>query len=63
MKKVKRMMAVLLAALMTLAMATTDFAAEEPKGSQTVRVTQNHTFEGQYITVWKRNYLTYRGDN
>lgn len=58
MKKVKRMLAVLLAAIMTLAMATTAFAAEAPKGSLTVRVNQNNTLKGQTIKVYKLFDLT-----
>lgn len=58
MKKVKRMLAVLLAAIMTLAMATTAFAAEAPKGSLTVSVNQNNTLEGQTIKVYKLFDLT-----
>lgn len=58
MKKVKRMLAVLLAAIMTLAMATTAFAAGAPKGSLTVRVNQNNTLEGQTIKVYKLFDLT-----
>lgn len=58
MKKVKRMLAVLLAAIMTLAMATTAFAAETPKGSLTVSVNQNNTLEGQTIKVYKLFDLT-----
>ena len=58
MKKVKRMLAVLLAAIMTLAMATTAFAAEAPKGSLTVRVNQKNTLEGQTIKVYKLFDLT-----
>ena len=63
MKKVKRMLAVLLAAIMTLAMATTAFAAEAPKGSLTVRVNQKNTLEGQTIKVYKLFDLTVSGDN
>lgn len=58
MKKVKRMLAVLLAAIMTLAMATTAFAAEALKGSLTVRVNQNNTLKGQTIKVYKLFDLT-----
>lgn len=58
MKKVKRMLAVLLAAIMTLAMTTTAFAAEAPKGSLTVRVNQNNTLKGQTIKVYKLFDLT-----
>lgn len=58
MKKVKRMLAVLLAAIMTLAMATTAFAAEAPKGSLTVSVNQNNTLKGQTIKVYKLFDLT-----
>lgn len=58
MKKVKRMLAVLLAAIMTLSMATTAFAAEAPKGSLTVRVNQNNTLKGQTIKVYKLFDLT-----
>ena len=52
------MLAVLLAAIMTLAMATTAFAAGAPKGSLTVRVNQNNTLEGQTIKVYKLFDLT-----
>lgn len=58
MKKVKRMLAVLLAAIMTLAMGITSFAAEAPKGSLTVSVNQNNTLKGQTIKVYKLFDLT-----
>lgn len=52
MKKLKRVLAVLLTAIMTLAMATTAFAAA-PKGSLTVKVNAKNTLEGQTIKVYK----------
>ena len=52
MKKLKRVLAVLLTAIMTLAMATTAFAAA-PKGSLTVKVNEKNTLEGQTIKVYK----------
>ena len=63
MKKVKRMLAVLLAAIMTLAMATTAFAADAQKGNLTVRVNQNNTLQGQTIKVYKLFDLSVSGDN
>lgn len=62
MKKMKRMLAVLLAAIMTLAMATTAFAAEAPKGNLTVKVNDKNTLEGQTIKVYKLFDLTVNGD-
>lgn len=62
MKKMKRMLAVLLAAIMTLAMATTAFAAEAPKGNLTVSVNEKNTLEGQTIKVYKLFDLTVSGD-
>ena len=57
MKKLKRVLAVLLTAIMTLAMATTAFAAA-PKGSLTVKVNAKNTLEGQTIKVYKLFGLT-----
>ena len=62
MKKVKRMLAVLLAAIMTLAMGTTALAAETQKGNLTVKVNANNTLEGQTIKVYKLFDLTVSGD-
>ena len=53
MKKLKRVLAVLLTAIMTFAMATTAFAAEPQKGSLTVTVNAKNTLEGQTIKVYK----------
>lgn len=58
MKKLKRMLAVLLAAIMTLAMATTAFAAQPQKGTLTVSVNNNNTLQGQTIKVYKLFDLT-----
>lgn len=63
MKKVKRMLAVLLTAIMTLAMATTAFAAEQQKGNLTVKVNENNTLQGQTIKVYKLFDLSVSGDN
>lgn len=63
MKKVKRMLAVLLAAIMTLAMATTAFAADAQKGNLTVRVNEGNTLQGQTIKVYKLFDLSVSGDN
>lgn len=62
MKKVKRMLAVLLAAIMTLAMGTTALAAETQKGDLTVSVNEKNTLEGQTIKVYKLFDLTVSGD-
>lgn len=58
MKKLKRMLAVLLTVIMTLAMATTAFAAGEPQGNLTVNVNAGNTLKGQTIKVYKLFDLT-----
>ncbi len=51
---IKKMMALCLAAIMTLAMATTAFAAGETKtGNLTVKVNEGNTLKGQTIKVYK----------
>ncbi len=63
MKKLKRMLAVLLTAIMTLAMATTAFAADSSnKGSLKVTVNEGNTLKGQTIKVYKLFDLTVSGD-
>lgn len=62
MKKLKRMLAVLLTAIMTLAMATTAFAAEAPKGTLTVKVNENNTLKNQTIKIYKLFDLTVSGE-
>ena len=57
MKKLKRVLAVLLTAIMTLVMATTAFAAEN-QGSLKVTVNQGNTLNGQTIKVYKLFDLT-----
>ena len=52
MKKLKRMMAVLLAMVMALAMSVTVFAAGG-QGSLKVKVNANNTLEGQTLNVYK----------
>lgn len=63
MKKVKRMLAVLLAAIMTLAMATTAFAADAQKGNLRVRVNEGNTLKGQTIKVYKLFDLSVKDAN
>lgn len=58
---IKKMMALCLAAIMTLAMATTAFAAGNT-GNLTVNVNENNTLEGQTIKVYKLFDLTVNGD-
>ncbi len=60
MKKLKRMLAVLLTAIMTLAMATTAFAAQQPAptGTLTVKVNEKNTLENQTIKIYKLFDLT-----
>lgn len=60
MKKLKRMLAVLLTAIMTLAMATTAFAAEQSAstGTLSVQVNQKNTLENQTIKIYKLFDLT-----
>ena len=62
MKKLKRMMAVLLAMVMALAMSVTVFAAEG-KGSLKVKVNANNTLEGQTLNVYKLFDLSVSGTN
>lgn len=64
MKKLKRMLAVLLTAIMTLAMATTAFAAQQtaPTGTLTVKVNDKNTLNGQTIKIYKLFDLTVSGN-
>ena len=62
MKKLKRMMAVLLAMVMALAMSVTVFAAEG-QGSLKVKVNANNTLEGQTLNVYKLFDLSVKGTN
>lgn len=62
MKKLKRMMAVLLAMVMALAMSVTVFAAEG-QGSLTVKVNANNTLEGQTLNVYRLFDLSVSGTN
>lgn len=63
MKKLKRMLAVLLTAIMTLAMATTAFAADTGnKGSLKVTVNDGNTLKGQTIKVYKLFDLSVSGE-
>ena len=51
---IKKMMTLCLAAIMTLAMATTAFAADRIKtGNLTVNVNEGNTLKGQTIKVYK----------
>ena len=61
MKKLKRMMAVLLAMVMALAMSVTVFAAEG-QGSLKVKVNENNTLEGQTLNVYKLFDLSVSGE-
>lgn len=63
MKKLKRMLAVLLTAIMTLAMATTAFAAEAPKGNLRITANEKNTLNGQTIKVYKLFDLSVSGTN
>lgn len=72
MKKVtKRMIALFLTAIMTLAMAATSFAtmtepmpaAETQRGSLTVKVNASNTLNGQTIKLYKLFDLSVGGDN
>ena len=62
MKKLKRMMAVLLAMVMALAMSVTVFAAGG-QGSLTVKVNANNTLKGQTLNVYKLFDLRVSGTN
>lgn len=61
MKKLKRMMAVLLAMVMALAMSVTVFAAEG-QGSLKVKVNANNTLEKQTLKVYKLFDLSVNGE-
>ena len=61
MKKLKRMMAVLLAMVMALAMPVTVFAAEG-QGSLKVKVNANNTLKGQTLNVYKLFDLSVSGE-
>ena len=58
MKKLKHLMAVMLAMIMMLAMTVTAFAADPAKGSLTVKVNADNTLKGQTISVYKIFDLT-----
>ena len=61
MKKLKRMMSVLLAMVVVLAMPVTVFAAEG-QGSLNVKVNANNTLEGQTLNVYKLFDLSVNGE-
>ena len=63
MKKMKKIMAVLLAAVMTLAMAVTAFATEGTTntGKLTVNVKDGQTFAGQTVNIYKLFDMTVSG--
>ncbi len=62
MKRLKKLMALLLAAIMTLAMATTAFAAGK-KGILTVNVNDaNNTLKNQTVSIYRLFDLTVSGD-
>lgn len=69
-KATKRMIALFLTAIMTLAMAATSFAtmtepmpAATEKGSLTVNVNESNTLEGQIIKLYKLFDLSVSGDH
>lgn len=64
MKRLKKLMALLLAAIMTLAMATTAFAAGKTgTGTLTVKVNDaNNTLENQTVSIYRLFDLTVSGD-
>ena len=57
------MLAVLLTAIMTLAIATTAFAAEAPKGNLKITANEKNTLNGQTIKVYKLFDLSVSGKN
>lgn len=70
-KATKRMIALFLTAIMTLAMAATSFAtmtepmpaAATQKGNLTVKVNEKNTLEGQTIKLYKLFDLSVSGDS
>lgn len=61
MKRVKKIMAMLLVAIMTMAMAVTAFAAETTTGKLTVNVKSGQTLTGQTIYLYKLFDVTESG--
>lgn len=61
MKRMKKIMAMLLAAIMTMAMAVTAFAAETTTGKLTVNVKSGQTLTGQTIYLYKLFDVTESG--
>lgn len=64
MKRMKKIMAVLLAAIMTMAMAVTAFADEgAAKGTLTVNVKEGQTLANQTVNIYKLFDMTVSGSN
>ena len=64
MKKMKKIMALMLAAIMTMAMAVTSFAAEgATKGTLTVNVKDGQTLANQTVNIYKLFDMTVSGSN
>ena len=64
MKKMKKIMALMLAAIMTMAMAVTSFAAEgATKGTLTVNVKDGQTLANQTVNIYKLFDMTVSGTN
>lgn len=64
MKRMKKIMAVLLAAIMTMAMAVTAFAVEgATKGTLTVNVKDGQTLANQTVNIYKLFDMTVSGTN
>lgn len=63
MKRMKSIMAVLLAAIMTMAMTVTAFAAEGAKGTLTVNVKDGQTLANQTVNIYKLFDMTVSGSN
>ena len=64
MKRMKKIMAVLLAAIMTMAMAVTAFAVEgATKGTLTVNVKNGQTLANQTVNIYKLFDMTVSGTN
>ena len=63
MKRMKSIMAVLLAAIMTMAMTVTAFADEGAKGTLTVNVKDGQTLANQTVNIYKLFDMTVSGSN
>ncbi len=63
MKNTRKLLAMLMACIMTLALTVSAFAAEAQTGNLTVKVNANNSLNGQTLNVYQLFTLTKNGDN